>query len=336
MLERASGQFTIDGQVEDILGGISGAARIARISQSCQLTGQLDGESMAEFTAVLPRDGDGCFHGFQRISGTLGEREGTFVVSVSGDYRKGVPQGSWTIVPKSGTGDFVHIRGTGEFSLPNGKPGKYRLEFDLRKPRSARNAVAAPDASEPLSEDIAPPEPIEIPVTLIADPTPPPAKPARKPRAVAAEPPAQAIVEAPAKRPRKIDPPVAIIAEPIQPVSKRTRTKPTESVMAPEPVSVESVPKPKRPRKTTAVPSPVAATPLVVESIPEAVPAPKPRRPRKTLPEHSMIETAPVVAEIAPEPAVPKPARRKKESPPEPVALPVAEPAPRRRRAKAA
>ncbi len=338
MLERASGQFTIDGQVEDILGGISGAARIARISQSCQFTGQLEGESMAEFTAVLPRDGDGRFHGFQRIAGTLGEREGTFVVSVTGEYRKGVPHGSWTIVPKSGTGDFLHIRGSGDFSLPDGKPGKYQLEFDARKPRAAKNDVAAVAVAEPSVSPVETPAPVEIPVAEATDTTPAPAKRSRKPRASTAEPPMEVTTEPPAKRSRarKDVPPVAEVPAPTKPAAKRTRRKPAEPVMTPEPVMAESEPKPKRSRKPAAVQPAIIATPPVAESIPDPVPAPKPKRSRKPAPEHPPVELAPVVAEVAPEPAVVKPPRRKKDALPEPVALPIAEPAPRRRRAKAA
>lgn len=338
MLERASGQFTIDGQVEDILGGISGAARIARISQSCQFTGQLEGESMAEFTAVLPRDGDGRFHGFQRIAGTLGEREGTFVVSVTGEYRKGVPQGSWTIVPKSGTGDFLHIRGGGEFSLPDGKPGKYQLEFDARKPRVAKNDVAAVTVEKPSVSPIETPAPVEIPVAAVTETTPAPAKRSRKPRASTAEPPMEVITEAPAKRSRarKSESPVAEVTAPAKPAPKRTRVKPAEPVVAPEPVVAKSEPKPKRSRKPKAVPAAVESTPPIAESTPDPVPAPKPKRSRKPASEQPTDEVAPVVAEVVPEPAVSKPPRRKKDALPEPVALPVAEPAPRRRRAKAA
>ncbi len=151
MLERASGQFTIEGQVEDILGGTSGVARLARISQTCRFSGALEGESVSELTAVLPRENDGRFQGYQRISGTLGEREGSFVVQVAGAYAKGHPRGEWTIVPKSGTGDFTHIRGGGSFSQPAGKPASYSLEFDLRKPRKTAERTVAED--RPVSDE---------------------------------------------------------------------------------------------------------------------------------------------------------------------------------------
>jgi hypothetical protein len=349
VLERASGQFIIDGQVEDILGGISGAARIARISQSCRFSGQLDGESMAEFTAVLPREGDGSFHGFQRVSGTLGEREGTFVLSVSGEIHKGQPRGSWTIVPKSGSGDFTHIRGSGTFSLPDGKPGKYQLEFDLRKPRAAKTAavdVAEDVPSAAIEEaNATPADVIEAPVAVSE-------KPARKPRSRKAGPPIEIVSDAPEKRPRsgKAEPEVqeqpAVAVEPaekragsrkakpalvdqpaLEPASKpkRSRTR-TAKPALPAQAATEPVPTPKRSRTRKAEPE------VPAQAVTE--PAPKPKRSRKPVPAEKPVE--PVAAAVEPVQES-KPIRRKKAAPVEPIVLPVTEAAPnRKRRAKAA
>ncbi len=297
MLERVSGQFIIDGQVEDILGGVSGAARIARISQSCRFSGQLEGESMAEFTAVLPRDGDGSFHGFQRVTGTLGEREGSFVLSVTGEYVKGQPRGSWTIVPKSGSGDLGHIRGGGTFSLPDGKPGTYRLEFDLRKPRAAR-APLHEAAEAPVVVPVA--DVAAVPATVIEAAVPMPRKPARKPTARKAEPVAAVVTEAPAKRyrPRKTASNSVVASD--QPAN-RTRARKTDPATSDPPV---------------------------------AAPASTPKRARKAHPSEPRIESA--TAAAIQEPIATKSPRGKKAAPPEPVALPVTESAPRKRGAKAA
>lgn len=284
MLERASGQFIIDGQVEDIFGGISGAARIARISQSCRFSGQLEGESMAEFTAVLPREGDGSFHGFQRVSGTLGEREGSFVLSVTGEYVKGQPRGAWTIVPKSGSGDFAHIRGGGAFSLPHGKPGTYKLEFDLRKPRSKKTA------DDQVAE--APPETAE---SLNATPVTAPEKPARKTRAKPIEAPAEDVAKSPTRRTRarKADPVAPEPVTPSEPPAKRTRSRKSVHVEAETPASPVS--KPKRKRQTAPVEPPAA----------ESAPAPAKTSRRK----HNAPD-APIALPVA-EQALPRKRRAK-------------------------
>lgn len=375
MLERASGQFTIDGQVEDIHGGFGGAARIARISQTCRFSGELEGESMAEFTAVLPRESDGSFHGFQRVSGTLGEREGTFVLSVTGEIHKGQPRGSWMIVPKSGSGDFAHIRGSGTFSLPDGKPGRYQLEFDLRKPRASK-AAPVESAEKPMAR---PKEIVEAPVAAVETSTPAPEKPVRKPRAKKIEPPVEVAPEASVKRTRsrKVDetapdPVVAvapkekrprsrkaepaveeampIASEPAKAQPRRTR-KPTSSVV--ERAEVEGAPEPKRSRGRKA--EPVVPLQAVAEPAPKpkrsrsrqteaAIPPasvresePKPRRSRKPAPTETPSEPVVTTAEPVQESGAAKPVRRRKADAPEPIALPTAETSPpRKRRAKAA
>jgi hypothetical protein len=326
VLERASGQFIIDGQVEDIFGGTGGAARIARISQSCRFSGQLEGESMAEFTAVLPREGDGSFHGFQRVGGTLGEREGSFVLSVTGEIHKGQPRGSWSIVPKSGSGDFVHIRGGGTFSLPDGKPGKYQLEFDLRKPRAAKSAVAetAEEATVDTVEQV-----VDAPIAAVDIPVDVPMKPARKPRVKNAEPVIEVVAEAPVKRSRsrKAEPTAPEPVAAIEPPAKRARTRKVEPT-TPAPVVTSEKPV-KRTRSRKVEPAPPAPT--------AAEPAAKPKRGRKSSTNVPAAEPLAAVAEPVQESTSSKPARRKKTPPPEPIALPVAEPvSPRKRRAKAA
>jgi hypothetical protein len=338
VLERASGQFTIEGNVEDIFGGISGATRIARISQTCLFTGALQGESIAEYTAVLPRGGDGSFQGFQRISGALGEREGTFVVCVTGEYAKGQPRGSWTIVPKSGSGDFVHIRGSGTFSQSPGKAGNYKFEFDLRKPRKTRDAGAAaePEATELIpgidvvAEDELTPEIEPIAATPL-DETPV-EKPVRRPRKKAA-PPEPEVVEPAAlepavapKRSRKKAAPVVVeaIAEPPvtapAPSRKRSPKKEPLVVEVANTVAIEPTPKPRRTRGK-AIAEPVAVEPAPAPATPR-------KRARKTT-EVEIVESTAIAIE-----SKPKPARRKKPvvPTPEPVPLPVALEKPARQR----
>jgi hypothetical protein len=345
VLERARGQFKIEGNVEDIFGGISGAARIARISQTCIFTGELEGESIAEYTAVLPREGEGTFQGFQRISGKLGEREGTFVVGVTGAYRQGQSRGQWSIVPKSGSGDFLHIRGEGEFELPAGKPATYRLEFDVRKQRATRAAVDAAESDDtPIVEEIELVEAVAEPVVVIEQP----AKPIRRkqpkpaPKAKAAPGPVERAVRA--SRRKKAEPvvaaeqiPVAVAAS--EPVAKRARRKKPSPVPEPPIQTAKPARGKKSPPVAAVEPEPVVAaktqrkTPRKqTEPVPAPAEAPAPiarkqARRKKTQP----------VKDGTPAATKPAPSRRKpKPTPAEPVPLPVAQAKPPRQRRKAA
>jgi hypothetical protein len=363
VLERASGQFTIEGNVEDIFGGVSGATRIARISQTILFTGALQGESIAEYTAVLPREADGSFQGFQRISGALGEREGTFVVSVTGEYAKGQPRGSWSIVPKSGSGDFVHIRGSGTFSQAAGKAGSYKLEFDLRKPRKTR---AAGSVDEPAAGELIPgidiveeDEPTPKVETFVAAPIDetPVGKPARRPRKKPAAP-VSAVVESAVVeleiapiRSRKKTQPIAVEASPgaeetAAPAAARKRTRANVEV-EPGQTSPAATAKSKPPVRTRRRPSETSES--AVEAAVVTEPVSKPRRTRSASPvEQSAVEAqlvnpparkrsrkpaADVVSSAVAE-APPKHRRKPAETPKPPVAesAPVVEPKPARRK----
>ncbi len=295
MLERAKGQFTIEGQVEDIFGGASGVARLARISQTCLFSGALEGESIAEYTAVLPRDGDRHVQGFQRITGKLGEREGSFVVCVTGDYAKGRLRGLWAIVPKSGTGDFLHIRGKGEFSQTAGSTGAYALEYDLRKPRKARAAESTTEASAATvtpADRVA----VENEIDQITALESPPAKPPRRRVAQSASPHGPDTPPAGrSTRRAKDSAPVAADA----------------SVSAPIPATAQ----PKRTRKRARPAEPDGVTPA--ETAP--VLPPKARRTGK------QIEATPEQTDVPP-PGTAKPAGSKPRARRTSVAEPVIEP----------
>jgi len=275
VLERAKGQFTIEGQVEDIFGGASGAARLARVSQTCVFTGTLEGESIAEYTAVFPRDGDRRFQGFQRITGKLGGREGSFVVCVTGDYPKGRSRGTWSIVPKSGTGDFTHIRGNGDFSQTAGGTGTYTLEFDLRKPRKMRVDESVSDTGAAAAEPAAPiaieTEAEQAPVARATEP----AKPSRR-------------------RTTKSTPLASPDVPTADPSSRRAKRPvvATETPTLPAPAPADA--QPKRAPKRAAPAEPDGATTAEAEhAIAPALP-PKTRRRRKPadLP-REQIETPP-------------------------------------------
>lgn len=247
MIERVTGHYNIEGHVEDIFGGVSGVARLARISQTCLYSGALEGESIAEYTAVLPRNGEPRFQGFQRISGKLGDREGSFVVQVSGDYTRGASRGAWSIVPKSGTDDFVHIRGSGTFTQSNGKPGSYTLEFDLRKPR--RSAERNVTDVAPIGDEA--PEPAaQLPVIE-------PGVSPKRSRGRAAR--ARAAIEPAQSQP--------VISE------KPTSRKKPRGKAAPDPT-------PEDP-SGAADPAPLPATPARARRAPAGQPAPLPVRPTK-------------------------------------------------------
>lgn len=308
MLERAIGQFTIEDQVEDICGAPNDPARIAHIEHTLQFTGEFEGRGLAEYTAVLFAHGASSVLGFQRISGKLGEREGRFVVQITGDSVQGMHRGRWSIVPKSGTGDFLHIRGEGSYSRSSGKPGNYILEFDLRKPRKSRDASTT-DRIDTLPEFDRTHD--ELPTQVDTKITTPVEK--------------QPVAKSTSRSRKKQESNEPVRAESITveptPIPKRSRKKSTPVVTT---AVVESpIISPALPQKRSRAKS----IPLVEETVPVVIETTKQRsriQPKTTEP--ATTASASIVE--------PKPTRRKKTTSPIPESLsvPIAQEAPNRRR----
>ena len=69
--------------------------------------------------------------GIQRITGRLGGREGTVVLTTTGRFDGKVAAGTWSVVAGSGTDGLAGISGSGEFSAPLAGEPTVTLDYDL-------------------------------------------------------------------------------------------------------------------------------------------------------------------------------------------------------------
>jgi len=74
------------------------------------------------------------------VIGKTGEREGSFVLQVSGTYAGGNPSPSWNVVAGSGTAELEHLRGEGAFGPNKNSGAPFTLDYDVLKPRLKRAA----------------------------------------------------------------------------------------------------------------------------------------------------------------------------------------------------
>jgi hypothetical protein len=78
-------------------------------------SGDIDGTSTTEWLMSSAEDGSATFVGMERISGTVGGRDGSFVVKHDGKYEGGAAVGSLTVVRGSGTDALKSVEGAGTF-----------------------------------------------------------------------------------------------------------------------------------------------------------------------------------------------------------------------------
>ena len=89
--------------------------KVTRAVVAKTYSGDIDGTSTTEWLMSYAEDGSATFVGMERISGSVGGREGSFVVKHDGKYEGGAAVGSLTVVRGSGTDALTSVEGEGTF-----------------------------------------------------------------------------------------------------------------------------------------------------------------------------------------------------------------------------
>lgn len=91
--------------------------------------GDMDGESTVRALQTQLPDKSANMVSLQRFRGKLGGRRGTFVLQGSEVVDNGQIQATWTVVPGSGTGELMGLRGEGGFEGSFGKGSRGTLVY---------------------------------------------------------------------------------------------------------------------------------------------------------------------------------------------------------------
>jgi len=95
---------------------------LTRIHVDESFSGDITGNGAVEFLQAARADGSASFVGIERVSGTVGGREGTFLLQDTGTVDGNIVNGDWFVIAGSGTGELSGLRGEG------GVPSQSRRE----------------------------------------------------------------------------------------------------------------------------------------------------------------------------------------------------------------
>lgn len=124
----ASGTFDVkltpqDDKSEDTL--------LGRMTIDKQFHGDLDATSKGQMlTAMTATKGSAGYVAIEKVSGTLHERKGTFVLQHTGTMTRGEPGLSVTVVPDSATGELLGLTGKMTIKIEDGKH-YYEFQYTL-------------------------------------------------------------------------------------------------------------------------------------------------------------------------------------------------------------
>ena len=132
MKTHASATFEIKAWDEQPYAEFEGGRKLTRASVKKTLHGDIEGEGSVEYLMAYGEDGSACFVGMERVVGRVGNRSGSFVLQHSGTFAGGIANATWFVVPGSGTGELVGLRGEG--GAATGHAQQYALTLDYELP----------------------------------------------------------------------------------------------------------------------------------------------------------------------------------------------------------
>jgi Protein of unknown function (DUF3224) len=128
MTGKATGTFTISSWDEQPYAEDEGAPKLTHARVTTTYSGELDGEGSYGLLMVY-QQADATYTGYERFSGSLGGRSGSFVLRLEGGFEQGAARTAWTVVEGTGTGDLAGLRGEGGYVA---KQGDREVAYELR------------------------------------------------------------------------------------------------------------------------------------------------------------------------------------------------------------
>jgi hypothetical protein len=92
-------------------------------------SGDISGEGVVRFLQAIRADGSASFVGIERVTGNIAERRGSFLLQDAGTLEGNLVRGDWFVVPGSGTGELVGLRGDGGFEAELGQHASITLDY---------------------------------------------------------------------------------------------------------------------------------------------------------------------------------------------------------------
>ena len=130
-MAEAKGTFTVSSWDEDTYAELEGGGKLTKARVTFGFDGDLAGQGDWDALMCYRDDGTATFTGFQRTTGTLGGRQGSFVLRADGTFEAGVARSTWQVVDGSGNGELRELRGSGHAVSEGGPGGTFSFEYKL-------------------------------------------------------------------------------------------------------------------------------------------------------------------------------------------------------------
>jgi hypothetical protein len=130
-MKTANARFALKSWDEKPYSEGEGLPKLTRAAVAKTFTGDLTGEGHVEYLMMYRADGTASFVGFERITGSVAGRAGSFVLQRTGVFENGVAKETYFVVAGSGTGELQGLRGEGTTAVGHGTEFPFMLNYQL-------------------------------------------------------------------------------------------------------------------------------------------------------------------------------------------------------------
>lgn len=131
MTHTANARFAIESWDEKPYSEGPGLPKMTRATVTKSFTGDITADSQVEYVMMYRSDGTAAFVALERITGRIGNRSGSFVLQRTGVFEGGEAKESYTVVPRSATGELEGLVGEGTTSVGHAADYPFVLAYDF-------------------------------------------------------------------------------------------------------------------------------------------------------------------------------------------------------------
>ena len=131
MKQNASARFAIKSWDEKPYSEGQNLPKLTRASVTKTYTGDLAGEGHVEYLMMYRSDGSATFVGLERVVGRIAGKTGSFVLQRTGVFEDGQAKESYSVIPRSATGELHGLLGDGVSALGHGTDYPFTLNYEL-------------------------------------------------------------------------------------------------------------------------------------------------------------------------------------------------------------
>lgn len=131
---RAVGRTTVKTYQPTVFDEVPAAPTLSDVRLTETFAGDIEGEGVAHVVQASAADGAASFAGIERVRGSIGGKQGSFLLQVHGTVVAKQMKAEWFVVPGSGSGELKGLRGEGGFVAELGHHGSIWLDYQIDGP----------------------------------------------------------------------------------------------------------------------------------------------------------------------------------------------------------